>query len=112
MLKGCDDPYFPLNGRNSFIKLKKDHILGLGNTADLVIVGGRRDPGVEQEIGIGKLWWTSFYIGCIENKDDIHLPHSKRRFCVIDMINSHGISKVNIRYRIRPPTAAAANWDV
>jgi hypothetical protein len=55
VLKGCDDPYFSFNGTASFIKLKKDYIAGLGDTADFAIVGGRRDARDEQELGIGKL---------------------------------------------------------
>lgn len=38
MLKQYDDPYFTLNSTKAFIKLKKDYILGLGDTADFVIV--------------------------------------------------------------------------
>jgi DNA ligase 4 len=34
VLKGCNDPYFSFHGTKSFIKLKKDHIAGLGDTAD------------------------------------------------------------------------------
>jgi hypothetical protein len=39
VLKGCDDPYFSLNSTKAFIKLKKDYIAGLGDTADFAIVG-------------------------------------------------------------------------
>jgi len=62
VLKAYDGPYFSLNGSHSHIKLKKDYIPGLGDTADFAIVGGRRDAKVEQELGIGKLLWTLFYI--------------------------------------------------
>jgi hypothetical protein len=40
VLKGCDDPYFSLNSAKAFIKLKKDYIAGLGDTADFAIVVG------------------------------------------------------------------------
>lgn len=40
VLKGCDDPYLSINRTTSFIKLKKDYIPGLGDTADFAIVGG------------------------------------------------------------------------
>ncbi|KAH7115591.1 hypothetical protein EDB81DRAFT_595044, partial [Dactylonectria macrodidyma] len=71
VLKGCDDPYFSFNGSKPFIKLKKDYIPGLGDTADFAIIGGRRNARDEHELGIGSLWWTSFYIGCVENKDEV-----------------------------------------
>ncbi|KAG7130939.1 DNA ligase 4 like protein [Verticillium longisporum] len=98
VLKGCDDPYFSFNGRKSFIKLKKDYIPGLGDTADFAIVGGRRDAGDERELGIGSLWWTSFYIGCVENTDEVRRSDAKPRFSIIDTIGIHGISKENITH--------------
>ncbi|KAH7110442.1 hypothetical protein EDB81DRAFT_926955 [Dactylonectria macrodidyma] len=98
VLKGCDDPYFSFNGSRPFIKLKKDYIPGLGDTADFVIIEGRRDAGDEHELGIGSLWWTSFYIGCIENKDEVCRFNAKPRFHIIDTIDRHGISKENITY--------------
>ncbi|KAH8800779.1 hypothetical protein F5884DRAFT_713747 [Xylogone sp. PMI_703] len=98
VLKGCDDPYFSFDGAKPFIKLKKDYIPGLGDTADFAIVGGRRNARDEQVLGIGKLWWTSFYIGCLENKNDVCRFDAKPRFYTIDMIDLHSISKDNIRY--------------
>ncbi|KAH7127262.1 hypothetical protein EDB81DRAFT_907415 [Dactylonectria macrodidyma] len=53
-LKGCDDPYFSFNRSRPFIKLKKDYIPGLGDTADFVIIGGRRDAGDEHEVATHK----------------------------------------------------------
>ena len=55
MLKKCDNPYFSLNSAKAFIKLKKDYIAGLGDTANFAIVGRHRDARDEQELGIGKL---------------------------------------------------------
>jgi DNA ligase 4 len=54
-LKGCTNPYFLFNSTDLFIKLKKDYIPGLGDTADFAIVGGYRNTKDKQEIGIGKL---------------------------------------------------------
>ncbi|KAH6871139.1 hypothetical protein B0T10DRAFT_533639 [Thelonectria olida] len=98
VLKGCDDPYFSFNGSRPFIKLKKDYIPGLGDTADFAIVGGRRDARDGNELGIGSLWWTSFYIGCVENKDEVCCFNTKPTFRIIDTIDRHGISKENITY--------------
>ncbi|GAB1312558.1 hypothetical protein MFIFM68171_02768 [Madurella fahalii] len=111
LLKGCDDPYFSLDRSKARIKLKKDYIPGFGDTADLIVVGGRRDARDEQEIGAGKLWWTSFYIGCVENKGEAVLTESKPRLRIIDTIDRHCISKADIvhlnrhGYFRRPPFA-------
>jgi DNA ligase 4 len=55
MLKDCDNPYFSFHGTKSFIKLKKNHIAGLENTADFTIINGRRDVRDEQKLRIRKL---------------------------------------------------------
>jgi DNA ligase 4 len=78
--------------------LKKDYTPGLGDTADFAIVGGHRNAKDEQEINIRKLWWTSFYLGCIENKDEVCRFNAKPRLRIIDMIDRHGILKENILY--------------
>jgi hypothetical protein len=54
--------------------------------------------GDEEELGIRKLWWTSFYIGCLENKDEVCRFDAKPRFCIIDVIGRHGISKEDMLY--------------
>uniref|UniRef100_A0A8H7K6E6 ATP-dependent DNA ligase family profile domain-containing protein n=1 Tax=Bionectria ochroleuca TaxID=29856 RepID=A0A8H7K6E6_BIOOC len=98
VLKGCDDPYFSFDTRKSFIKLKKDYIPGLGDTADFVIIGGSRNANDEQELGIGKLWWTAFYIACVENRRELGCSNSRPRFRIVDVVNRHGISKDDIVY--------------
>jgi ATP dependent DNA ligase domain len=97
VLKGCDDPFFSLDGTR-FIKLKKDYIAGLGDTADLAIVGGRRDVTDEQELNIGRLRWTSFFIGCLENKDEVRRSNAKPHFRILDAVGHHNIPKIDIRY--------------
>jgi len=93
VLKRSDQTYFSFNRTKPFIKLKKDYITGLGDTADFIIVGGRRDVRDEQELALGKLWWTSFYIGCLENKDQVRRFNEKPRFRIIDVVDRHGMSK-------------------
>ncbi|KFA54356.1 hypothetical protein S40293_10070 [Stachybotrys chartarum IBT 40293] len=96
VLKGCDDPYFSFNRSKPFIKLKKDYIPGLGDTADFVIIGGSRDAREERELGIGKLWWTAFYLACVENKNEFECSNSKPIFRIVDLVDRHGISKDDI----------------
>jgi DNA ligase 4 len=43
MLKDFDNFYFLFYGIKLFIKLKKDYIAGLKNTANFIIIGGCRD---------------------------------------------------------------------
>lgn len=74
VLKGCDEPYFTLKqytpGEHSghWIKMKKEYIAGLGDTADFAIIGARYDSGDAANLqAVKPLFWTSFYIGCLEN---------------------------------------------
>jgi DNA ligase 4 len=51
-LKGYNNPYFLLNSTKAFIKLKKNYIPGLGDTADFAIVGRYCNTKDKQELGI------------------------------------------------------------
>ncbi len=93
VLKGCDDPYFSRDKCSSSIKLKKDYIPGLGDTADFVILGGLRNHEEVAALGTGKLWWSLFHIGCLENKDDVLRFAAKPKFRIVDIVDKHGISK-------------------
>jgi hypothetical protein len=76
------------------------------------------DAKDEQELGIRKLWWTSFYIGCLENKYEICCFNTRPRFRIIDRIDRHGISKGDILflnqrgYFERVAFASIAEFDV
>jgi DNA ligase 4 len=98
VLKGCDDPYIPMDGRDRCIKLKKDYITGLGDTLDFAIVAGRRDPKAEQDLHLGKLSWTSFYIGCLENKAELDRFGAKPIYRIVDLLNAHNISGNDIEF--------------
>lgn len=98
VLKGCREPYFSWEESSSVIKLKKDYIAGLGDTVDLCIVGSRRDQIVVDELKIGELSWTSFYLACIENREEVRRFDAKPTFRLLDVLSSHNISKDNILY--------------
>jgi DNA ligase 4 len=98
VLKGCDEPYLPFNGTGRCIKLKKDYITGLGDTADFAIVGGRRDAKTEQNFRLGKLSWTSFYVGCLENKAEVQRFDAKPVYRIVDIVSEHNMSKDDILF--------------
>ena len=115
VLKGCDDPFFSLDGTR-FIKLKKDYIMGLGDIADLAIIGGRCDTMNEQELNISRLQWTSFFISCLENKDEVRRSNAKPHLRILDAVSHHNILKIDIRYLnkqgnfVQMPFASSTPW--
>jgi DNA ligase-4 len=87
ILKPCDGPYFALDQKTTagkVIKLKKDYIPGLGDTADFVIVGARKSASEMCKINIQ---WTDFFIACIQNKDEVMRYHVRPLFRVMDVLS-------------------------
>lgn len=91
ILKPCDAPYFALdlgsNGRmQTFIKLKKDYIAGLGDEADLAVVGASYNAQQAAKCGLGNVQWTDFHLACLMNKQDVLRFDVKPRFKVVGTI--------------------------
>ncbi|KAL4950272.1 hypothetical protein BDW69DRAFT_172519 [Aspergillus filifer] len=104
VLKGCEDPYFPIlvnqgaSCEGRWIKLKKDYIPGLGDTVDLAIVGAAYNARDASELGLAKKeTWTHFFVGCLENKNAILQSSAKPRFRVIDVIDRYCMSQSNMQ---------------
>ncbi|KAI5287917.1 hypothetical protein KEM52_001377, partial [Ascosphaera acerosa] len=79
VIKRNDDLYHQserLNGANrttTWVKLKKDYIAGLGDTADFAIVGAYYDSRAlpPPNKAVKNLNWTNFLIGCVDDIDHI-----------------------------------------
>ncbi|KAL4791592.1 hypothetical protein BDV19DRAFT_392940 [Aspergillus venezuelensis] len=104
VLKGCEDPYFPIlvnpgaSYEGRWIKLKKDYIPGLGDTVDFAIVGAAYNARDASELGLAKKeTWTHFFVGCLENKNAILQSNAEPRFRVIDVIDRYCMSQSNMQ---------------
>ena len=92
VLKPSDEPYFDLgrsvkgNHSSQWIKLKKDCIRGLGDSADFVVVGAGYDVSEAFRFTNLDLKWTHFYIGCLRNKVAVVQSGMKPHFLVFDKI--------------------------
>ena len=111
VLKPLNEPYFNLsrptrtNFPSRWIKLKKDCIKGLGDTADFAVVGAGYDVLKSVKFNIPKLRWTHFYIGCLQNKPDVVRFGAKPHFLVFhevsDCINKNDLKTLNDLGHIR-----------
>lgn len=96
ILKACDDSYFSMcpagvdNPSGRWIKLKKDYIPGLGDTVDLVLIGGHYDAADAAAVPTPtRLNWTTFLVAGLLNKEDVIQSRDIPRFRVIDVIDRH-----------------------
>ncbi|KAL3477697.1 hypothetical protein BJX99DRAFT_269752 [Aspergillus californicus] len=100
ILKGCEDPYFPIlinpddNCFGRWIKLKKDYIPGLGDTIDLALIGAAYNSRDASSLGlVKKESWTHFFVGCLMNQNDVLHSNADPKFRVVDVIDHHCMSQ-------------------
>lgn len=94
VLKPSHEPYFRAVGHGAgkhascWIKLKKDYIAGLGDTADFAIVGATYKSSEAARIEKKNISWTRFHMGCLTNKDAVLRLEAKPHFAVVDSLNA------------------------
>ena len=71
VIKTHGEPYLLPQGKTWQVKLKRDYVPGLADSVDLVVVGGRRDAKVVRNLGLRNLSWTTFFLACLDNKNDM-----------------------------------------
>lgn len=92
VMKPSDEPYFnlgkPVQSRfpSRWIKLKKDCIKGLGDTADFAVVGAGYNVTEAEKYEGMNIRWTHFHIGCLRNKAAVLHANAKPQFFVFDQI--------------------------
>jgi DNA ligase-4 len=91
VMKPADEPYFNFENSRTYrsccIKLKKDAFGAFGDVGDFAIVGAAYDSVKAKTYKIPSLQWTDFYIGCLENKDDVSRADVKPRFVVVTTVS-------------------------
>lgn len=86
-----DDPYFnfhnndrPFSGR--CIKLKKEYIGNFGDVGDFAVVGAGFNAAKARYYGIPNLKWTHFYVGCLDNKEQVKRWNATPEFTVVSVV--------------------------
>ena len=108
VLKPANEPYFGSSISTeagypaSWVKIKKDCIAGIGDSADLMAIGAAYDAKAAAKLKISNLSWTHFFIGCLTNKGDVINQGAKPSVLIFDclhdcigrgnmkMLNQHG----------------------
>ncbi|KAL8762731.1 MAG: hypothetical protein Q9184_001325 [Pyrenodesmia sp. 2 TL-2023] len=89
VLKPSNEPYFSKHKTSEglpahcWIKLKKDYIPGLGDTADFAVVGAGYDASRAAQLKYPALKWTHFHIACLRNKEHVAAKNAKPCFKVL-----------------------------
>ncbi|KAI5461377.1 hypothetical protein BGZ63DRAFT_385740 [Mariannaea sp. PMI_226] len=87
----ADDPYFNFSDiqrpfSSSCIKLKKEYIGNFGDVGDFAVVGARYDAAKAREYRIPGLKWTHFYLGCLDNREQVRTWDAKPEFTVVNVV--------------------------
>jgi DNA ligase-4 len=98
VVKDWNAPYVSLGGDIHQIKLKKDYIPGWGDSTDLVVIGGRRDATEVLMLGDNGLSWTTFYLGCLTNKDAVTHSEVKPTFQIVGTVSRPCLGIADLHY--------------
>ncbi|KAK4169082.1 hypothetical protein QBC43DRAFT_356672 [Cladorrhinum sp. PSN259] len=87
----ADDPYFDfdINKRPyscCTIKLKKEYVGNFGDIGDFAVVGARYDAAKAKSYNIPRLKWTHFYVGCLDNKEEVRRFAKRPKFIVTNVV--------------------------
>lgn len=86
-----DDPYFNFAGdgrrfASCCIKLKKEYIGKFGDVGDFAVVGARYDSAKAKTYNIPGLKWTHFYLGCLDNREEVKRWDAEPEFTVVNVV--------------------------
>ncbi|KOS19671.1 DNA ligase 4 [Escovopsis weberi] len=87
----ADLPYFNFNNKHlpftgRCIKLKKEYIGNFGDVGDFAVVGAGFNPQKAKSYDIPNLKWTHFFIGCLDNREEVKRWGVKPKFTIVNEI--------------------------
>ncbi|KAK9369252.1 ATP dependent DNA ligase domain-containing protein [Lipomyces kononenkoae] len=75
-----------------WVKVKRDYIAGLGDTADFAIIGGGIDTSRLKERNLDNGCFTTFFVGCLRNKEAVKRFSARPMFDVLFCV-TYGLDK-------------------
>ncbi|RYP46824.1 hypothetical protein DL768_007029 [Monosporascus sp. mg162] len=86
-----DTPYFDFSTHQEpyaccNIKLKKEYIQGWGDVGDFAVIGAGYEAAAAKAYQIRNLKWTHFYIGCLQNRNQVKVGNEQARFMVVNIV--------------------------
>ncbi|KAK9236484.1 ATP dependent DNA ligase domain-containing protein [Lipomyces kononenkoae] len=82
-----------------WVKVKRDYIAGIGDTADFAIVGGGIDTLRLKERKLDSGCFTTFFVGCLRNKEAVKRfsarPTFDALFCVTYGLDKQKLARIN-----------------
>lgn len=75
--------YGHFGGSEAWVKLKKDYMVGCGDTGDFAVVGAGEKAQRGWRFGVGAKALTVFYVGCLMNKEEVQKSGAKPRFKLV-----------------------------
>ncbi|KAK4225019.1 hypothetical protein QBC38DRAFT_531785 [Podospora fimiseda] len=105
----ADDPYFDFNTSKRpycccAIKLKKEYVGNFGDIGDFAVVGARFDATKAKSYNIPTLKWTHFYIGCLENKEEVRRFGKRPKFIVTNAVTLNASQLETFALFVNPET--------
>ncbi|KAK3308766.1 uncharacterized protein B0T15DRAFT_483355 [Chaetomium strumarium] len=85
----ADDPYFDFSTPRrscAIVKLKQEYIGCFGDVGDFAVVGARFDAARARTYNIRGLKWTHFYVGCLENHEEVCRFGKKPVFVITNVV--------------------------
>ncbi|RYP71880.1 hypothetical protein DL769_004593 [Monosporascus sp. CRB-8-3] len=112
-----DAPYFDFSTTQKpyaccNIKLKKEYIQGWGDVGDFAVIGASYDAASAKTYNIPKLKWTHFYIGCLQNRNQVRAGNEQARFVLVNVVEINEILMKTFLAHYSPETIAFEEQDI
>ncbi|RYP01705.1 hypothetical protein DL764_006130 [Monosporascus ibericus] len=94
------------------IKLKKECIQGWGDVGDFAVIGASYEAAAAKTCQIRNLKWTHFYIGCLQNRNQVKVGNEQARFMVVNIVELNETLMKTFLAHYKPEAVALEEQDM